>query len=84
MILGPIPKPKPKGKPKPKPKPHKLNDGNEFYTDWDVEIDNWAESPIEVFGYVDGEDFAPLADQDLVLEDSRIMTVYNGCIQSIS
>lgn len=84
MIIGPVPKPKPLEKPKPKPKPHLTEDRSEFYTDWNVDINDWATSTIEVFGYIEGEDFAPLADQDLVLEDIRIMTVYNGCIQSIS
>jgi hypothetical protein len=84
MIIGPVPKPKPLGKPKPKPKPHLTKNGDEFFTDWNVDINDWDRFTIEVFGYIEGEDFAPLADQDLLLEDDRTMVVYNGCIQSIS
>lgn len=84
ITLGPVPKPKPLGKPKPKPKPHLTSSGDEFYTDWNVDINDFASQPIEVFGYVDGDDFAPILDDSLELEDGRIMTLSNGIIQSIS
>ena len=84
IVLGPVPKPKPLGKPKPKPKPHLTSEGEEFYTDWNANINDWSLSHIEVFGYIDGGDFAPLTNQEVTLSDGRIMVVADNVIQSIS
>ena len=82
MILGPVLPPKPK--PKPKPKPHKLDNGQEIYTDWNANFSNFATEQIEVFGYVENEGFAIPEDGNYTLETGEQFTLTNGIVTSFS
>jgi hypothetical protein len=80
--LGPVPKPKLKGKPKPK-KIFTI-DGEEIFYDWDLILEEYPITPVEVWGWVENDGYAPLLDQSINLADGRVLTTLNGYVSSIS
>jgi len=73
-------------RPKKKPKPKKiLTIGNEevFY-DFDLDLYEFAVTPIQVFGWSDSDGFLLLADQEIILYNNQTMTITNGFVSSIS
>ncbi len=74
----------PRPKKSPKPKKHKTAEGEDIFYSYDLDLFDYQNNEIQLFGWDDAQGFLLLADQEIILEGGQILTILNGCVSSIS